>query len=965
MSKMRLYKGYNTLNKSNLSSSYGRYKPKSEFSSFSNYNQYSTEINNHKSNNLTKNNDDNSDSKNNIIIKVNKKESLPMTHEEPAKKTPEEILSSLLKNSLGKSLLRLEKNTKEQNNTLKLVGKYFLVFEKNLLLLENGVEKKKKEIEKQKKLAEKKRINSINKLRSRTVQSNRKIARENSVMSQGRTTNNKYNTHLKTNSTILKGKNNVESPKIRSKTVRGTRYPTKSIGLKTKNINNLVNSPKNRNININNYRTNYKSPGRSTKNNENSKDEENHKFNLKSSYNTVNNNLISNSRENIRTKSKKREINSNKDKDKDKGRESRSHRNTKNIKVNKNGHEDKNKKILNNLNIAKDIDKTDSPKIRAKEPDIKISNFSELDGNIIDNNKNKNLEEEKDSDKLIKDRLVHKNKKNGEISVESEIEDSLNDVKNLLNGVNGVLNKINKSEKKIKFEKRKKSQKDLNNEDKKENELNDKNENNEEKNKIEEDINKKDKKEENLNVNENNLDMQENNNNKEMIQKEKINEVDFPIKESIKNGNESLIVDNEAFNNKNIDNNNILNNNPIENDMKNSEAKPIDENNNNNNNNNNENNLNNDNNKINVNSNEVIITDNSENRNLINELDKKIEEKEKEKEKEKEELKTESNINQEQLTDANQSSINQSSILNQTAILAEQYVLISRDPDAPFTIEDILKFEKTQCLGILDFLNFEEKIHFTGINRGFILERIYLLNNKREDLIRSMDLPQKETVDDLITQIRLKYSNVELSKNLVEFQASRGGIKAVELLNNDLYGKLFKKPILEKNAEEICIIYRVLFALFGEYKIATIYGDQLFWIKCTEYLINNSNGKIGTFIVDKFKDITFEHKKIFLLNKLLVGIKKNINPTYYSKICGTTGLLIFIIKDALEYCGVIINEKKTQPARIIDNLMYYKNSIDTLAYFIDALSMIKTYKVREKKDKEENDNKDKDNKDKK
>ena len=962
MSKMRLYKGYNTLNKSNLSSNSGRYKPKSQYSSFSNYNQFSTEINNHNNNNITKKNDD-SDSKSNIIIKVNKKESLPMTHEEPTKKTPEEILSSLLKNSLGKSLLRLEKNTKEQNNTLKLVGKYFLVFEKNLLLLKNGVEKKKKEIEKQRKLAEKKRINSINKLRSRTVQSNRKIARENSVMSQGRNNNNKYNTHLKTNSTILKGKNNVESPKIRSKTVRGTRYPTKSIGLKTKNNNNsLVNSPKS--SNIINYRTNYKSPGRISKNNENSKDEDNHKFNIKSSYSTVNNNLNSNSRENIRTKSKKREINSNKDKDK--GRESRSHRNAKTNIVNKNGHEDKNKKILNNLNIAKDSDNTNSPKIKAKEPDIKISNFSELDGNNNDNSKNNNLEEEKDPDKLIKDRVANKNKKNGEISVESDIESSLNDVKNLVSGVNGVLNKINKSEKKIKFEKRKKPQKDLNNEDKKENELNS-NEKNEEKNKIEEDLNDKDKKEENLNSNINNIDIQ-NNNNKDINQKEDINEADFPIKQSIKNGNESLIVDNETFNNKNIDNNNILNNNPIENDLKNSEAKANDVNNNNNNNNINENNINNDNNKMNINSNEVIITDNSENRNLINELDKKIEEKEKDnelKEKEKEEIKTESNINQEQLTDANQSSINQSSILNQTAILAEQYVLISRDPDAPFTIEDTLKFEKTQCLGILDFLNFEDKIQFTGINRGFIMERIYLLNNKREDLIRSMDLPQRETVDDLITQIRLKYSNVELSKNLVEFQASRGGIKAVELLNNELYGKLFKKPILEKNAEEICVIYRILFTLFGEYKIATIYGDQVFWIKCTEYLISNSNGKIGTFIVDKFKDITFEHKKIFLLNKLLVGIKKNINPTYYSKICGTTGLLIFIIKDALEYCGVIISEKKTQPARIIDNLMYYKNSIDTLAYFIDALSMIKTYKVREKKDKEDNNNKDKDNKDKK
>ena len=71
-------------------------------------------------------------------------------------------------------------------------------------------------------------------------------------------------------------------------------------------------------------------------------------------------------------------------------------------------------------------------------------------------------------------------------------------------------------------------------------------------------------------------------------------------------------------------------------------------------------------------------------------------------------------------------------------------------------------------------------------------------------------------------------------------------------------------------------------------------------------------------------------------------MKKKINPNYFSKICGTTGLLIFLIKDTLEYCGVIINDKKTQPARILDNLLYYKNTIDTLAQYIDYLSGIKT-----------------------
>ena len=66
-----------------------------------------------------------------------------------------------------------------------------------------------------------------------------------------------------------------------------------------------------------------------------------------------------------------------------------------------------------------------------------------------------------------------------------------------------------------------------------------------------------------------------------------------------------------------------------------------------------------------------------------------------------------------------------------------------------------------------------------------------------------------------------------------------------------------------------------------------------------------------------------------------------IFPTTFSKISGTTGLLFFLIKDALEYCGVLINDKKTQPSRIYDNLMYYKNIIDNLANFIDFLSKLK------------------------
>ncbi len=52
-----------------------------------------------------------------------------------------------------------------------------------------------------------------------------------------------------------------------------------------------------------------------------------------------------------------------------------------------------------------------------------------------------------------------------------------------------------------------------------------------------------------------------------------------------------------------------------------------------------------------------------------------------------------------------------------------------------------------------------------------------------------------------------------------------------------------------------------------------------------------------------------------------------INPTYYSKICSTTSLFIFLLKDALEYSGVIMVEKKSQLNKVFNN---YNYSLDTL-----------------------------------
>ena len=57
------------------------------------------------------------------------------------------------------------------------------------------------------------------------------------------------------------------------------------------------------------------------------------------------------------------------------------------------------------------------------------------------------------------------------------------------------------------------------------------------------------------------------------------------------------------------------------------------------------------------------------------------------------------------------------------------------------------------------------------------------------------------------------------------------------------------------------------------------------------------------------------------LNNLCEGKTNKLTPVYYSKLCPTTGLFVFVVKDALEYIG-ILEDKKSPPGKIYRKLNY-------------------------------------------
>ena len=294
--------------------------------------------------------------------------------------------------------------------------------------------------------------------------------------------------------------------------------------------------------------------------------------------------------------------------------------------------------------------------------------------------------------------------------------------------------------------------------------------------------------------------------------------------------------------------------------------------------------------------------------------------------------------------DLNQS-MNQSlnfsqSFLQSRSILGEKtQEKISRDPNIPLTKDEIIKKYKNYFIYVFDFLDFKERIIFTGIHRGYKNERLYLFNTKREEAIASLELKEKETLDDRINQFKLSIPSDDYTKPFGKFTVAKSSSSATLSLNKPTFYKLFNETNLSIKLNDVYIVFRALFILMGETKIAEVEDDSQFWIKCTEYLKRDGIDKVGSFILEKSKNFDFSHKTIYLLNKLLVGIKPNINASYFSKISGTTGMVIFIVKDALEFCGVLVS-KKTQKSRIYDNLMYYKNIIDNLTNFIDFLSKL-------------------------
>ena len=251
----------------------------------------------------------------------------------------------------------------------------------------------------------------------------------------------------------------------------------------------------------------------------------------------------------------------------------------------------------------------------------------------------------------------------------------------------------------------------------------------------------------------------------------------------------------------------------------------------------------------------------------------------------------------------NQNSNNNISSPASSQIIPENKTEIKQLPKTIFS-RFLSNFEKIQ-----KFFTKPEMFEILKTNKESSRQILTFL--KEQNNIKIQDAYSK------LAEFKAKNSPEEYTKPIPNFELGKGGLKAITLLDEEKYKTLFLNNKIPTN--DILLVYKIFYQLSTKNKEILKKDDKNFWKFVKNDMINHN--KLGEYIKNLFKNFDFSNENIQKIKEMTEGNLDKLTPTYYSKLCPTTGLFIFFIKEILEYTGIFI-DRKTSMSRIYKNLEY-------------------------------------------
>ena len=190
---------------------------------------------------------------------------------------------------------------------------------------------------------------------------------------------------------------------------------------------------------------------------------------------------------------------------------------------------------------------------------------------------------------------------------------------------------------------------------------------------------------------------------------------------------------------------------------------------------------------------------------------------------------------------------------------------------------------------IASFLDEETQYNLFSCNKKFSKYLLEKLMTNYGDFKLRYDL-STSTIKEQINLLQKKYEPDQFTAPRPEVTLSHGSEKAIKLLNEDKYSKIFKKELSP--------------------------------------------------FLNEIINFDFSYKNIYEIKKLINGQEDKIKPSFYSRICGTTGLFVFLIKDILEYIGILQNFNKNVPSIMLNYLKYIGELQNKIEFYINNIKKI-------------------------
>lgn len=248
-------------------------------------------------------------------------------------------------------------------------------------------------------------------------------------------------------------------------------------------------------------------------------------------------------------------------------------------------------------------------------------------------------------------------------------------------------------------------------------------------------------------------------------------------------------------------------------------------------------------------------------------------------------------------------------------------------------------------ISISNYLDTKTKYNLFSCKKKYLKYLYQILNDKYTEFKEKNKInPNSNTLKEKINEIKEKYSEDDLNLNNTKFILSRGTLKALEILNKDEkeHEKFFDIKNYNLFSDDIYIVYQIIFQLIENNDVKNSSGKKEFFEKMGEYVfyLINENNKIGDIFKNMVKEFQFNKENIYKIKNIIKGKEEKLKPLNYSQICKTTGLVIFLVKDILEYLGLNSKENKKIPIIKLMNLEFFEEVKTKLPNYLKFLEIL-------------------------